>query len=66
VISAAARRKYRAQRRQDPHVDAWEKRTRNAALSRLARQYPAAFLELLEQVRAEDPRPEASRDEQAA
>ena len=62
MISASARRRYRAQRREDPHVaavDAWEKRTRNAALSMLARKFPAEYLALLDEVREADPRPVA-------
>lgn len=65
-----ARREQMAAYRSDPAVAAlvaWESRTRYAALRRLARRYPAAFLEILEDVRTADPRPVTGGcDERAA
>jgi hypothetical protein len=68
-ISARRRRSYRdyrARRRQDADaaaVERWQNRTRNAALSRLAREYPARFLAILGEVREADPRPTAEAEE---
>ena len=60
-----ARRKQMAAYRSDPSVAAliaWESRTRYAALRMLARRYPAAFLQILDEVRAADPRPAAEAE----
>jgi hypothetical protein len=47
----------------------WENRTFQAARTELARHHPAEFLEILDRIRAEDPRPgtsAATEDERAA
>ena len=43
----------------------WENRTFNAARTELARRHPAEFLEVLDGIREQDPRPEAELDEAA-
>jgi hypothetical protein len=53
-------RKYTNEYRSDPAVAAvaaWYTRTRAKALQQLAREYPARFLEILDELREADPKP---------
>jgi len=63
-----ALRKNRKERRSDPAVaavDAWYTRTRARALRQLAREYPARLLEILDEVREADPKPQPTEAQAA-